>query len=425
MKKSISAVAFPKRFATLLLSSLLLTACTSSNTVIDETVETSLTSTTTESTIATTTVATTITTVEQTTTTATTFEEAIEDTALTGTTISFTALGDNLIHEEIYTQAYEYAIQTNSTYTYDFTYAYAGIADMLKDADITILNQETLICNDLYEPSTYPYFNSPTDLGLYMAELGVDVFTIANNHILDKGSDGLVACLDFYDENELIRVGAYRDLDDRSNIRTIEIDGVTVSFLAYTDYLNGLSLPSGSMLEIGEISDNSTMLSEISTAKSISDICIVSLHWGTEDYDTVSDYQRNLAEQIGNAGADVIIGTHPHVLRDIEMIELDDGRNLLCAYSLGNLISAQSKAQNLIGGILDFSINISDEGVLSFVSTSFTPVVTHYDTDYANLRVYKFINYSRQLASAHGVAKDTEFSYDFICDVLDSHSFLN
>lgn len=85
-----------------------------------------------------------------------------------------------------------------------------------------MLNQETLICNDMIEPSTYPCFNSPKALGDYMAELGVDVFTIANNHTLDQGTKGLTYCLAYYDENKFMRVGAYRDHADRENIRVME-----------------------------------------------------------------------------------------------------------------------------------------------------------------------------------------------------------
>ncbi len=339
-------------------------------------------------------------------------------------TVTFTALGDNLIHSSIYKQAARRAKENGLTEArYDFSYAYSDAEDLFNSADITILNQETLICNDIYEPSTYPFFNSPTELGLYMAELGVDVFTIANNHTLDKGTDGLSACLDFYDENNLIRVGAYRDAEDRSNIRTIESNGVTVSFLAYTEYLNGLSLPESSPLEIGMAFETEVMIKEIQRAKEISDICIVSLHWGVEDSDVISDNQRTLAAQLGEAGADVIIGNHPHVLRSIELMELSDGRQLLCAYSLGNLISAQSVGKNLIGGTLDFSVTVypDDSGHTEISNIKFNPLVTHYEGSYSNVRLYRLENYTEELAAAHGVNRKSEFGYDYIYDYLESH----
>lgn len=338
--------------------------------------------------------------------------------------VSFTALGDNLIHSAIYSQAAKRAEKEGE---YDFAHAYAGVADLLDNADITVLNQETLICGDEYEPSTYPCFNSPEALGEYMARLGVDVFTIANNHTLDKGETGLRDCLRYYDEHGYVRVGAYIDSEDRANIRTVEQNGVVVSFLSYTESLNGLSLSGSTPLEIGRTQDTEVIKSEIKAAREISDICVVSLHWGLEDSDKVEDYQRQTARELGEAGADVIIGNHPHVLRDMETFENSDGRETLCAYSLGNFISAQSAGTNLIGGILNFEVSLGNEAEKTpakIENTEFIPIVTHYDTNYANVRLYKLSDYTPELAAAHGVRAYSNFSYEYIEEYLRKHELL-
>lgn len=371
-------------------------------------------------------------------TTGTTITSAAETEASSETepairleTVTFTAVGDNLIHSSIYKQAAKRAAEENSSEEYDFTYAYEGVSDLLDKADITFINQETLICNDIFEPSTYPRFNSPTELGEHMTSLGADVFGMANNHVLDMGTDGLAACLDYYDENDIIRVGAYRDSEDRENIRIVEKNGVKTAFLAYTESTNGLVLPSDSTYNIGMIASMEQLeeaAAEIALAKEQADICVVSLHWGVENSDTVSDYQRQTARMLGNAGADIIIGTHPHVLREIERFTNDDGSETLCAYSLGNFISAQNVGRNLIGGVLNFSVtaDVSDippeerkKPVISDVE--FIPVITHYDYGYSNVRLYKLSDYTKELASAHGVNKYSEFGYDFIYDYLEKH----
>lgn len=330
-------------------------------------------------------------------------------------TVTFTALGDNLIHSSIYNQASRRANGEG----YDFEYAYAGAADLLDKADITVLNQETLICNDIFEPSTYPCFNSPVALGDHMAKLGVDVFTIANNHTLDKGVKGLSACLDYYDERGMVRVGAYRDQEDRDNIRIVEKDGVRVAFLCYTESLNGLSLPEDTELQIGRF-EKDTIIKEIEAADEISDICVVSLHWGTENSGVVEDYQREAAKEFAEAGADVIIGNHPHVLREIETIETSDGGQTLCAYSLGNFISAQSVGTNLIGGVLNFGVTVEEGKENVICDTEFIPIVTHYDGNYSNIRLYKLSDYTPELANAHGVRSMSKFSYDYIIEYLES-----
>lgn len=334
--------------------------------------------------------------------------------------VSFTALGDNLIHSSIYEQANSRGNGEN----YDFAAAYAGVADLLDNADITVLNQETLICGDEYGLSTYPCFNSPEDLGEYMAELGVDVFTIANNHTLDKGEDGLRDCLRYYDDHGYVRVGAYIDSEDRADIRTVETEGVVVSFLCYTESLNGLSLSGSTPLQIGRTDDIDVIKEEIRAAREISDICVVSLHWGVEDSDVIQDWQYDYARALGEAGADVIIGNHPHVLRDVEVFENSDGRETICAYSLGNFISAQSKGKNLIGGILNFDVTLGYEGSETparVENAEFIPIVTHYDSNYSDVRLYKLSDYTPELARAHGVRAYSEFSYEFIENFLSGH----
>ncbi len=360
-------------------------------------------------------------------TSAVTVTEAVTTTAETEppppaeATVSFTALGDNLIHSSIYKQAARRA-EADPEKDYDFAFAYEGVADLLDNADITILNQETLICGDDYAPSTYPCFNSPEELGFYMNELGIDVFTIANNHTLDKGETGLEDCLTYYDENGFVRVGAYHNAEDRSNIRVIEKNGVKISFLCYTESLNGLSLSGKTDLEIGRTQDMELIKSEIAAAKEISDICVVSLHWGLENSGEVEAYQRDAAKVLAEAGADAIIGNHPHVLREIEILETSDGRRTLCAYSLGNFISAQSVGTNLIGGILNFDITVSLDGSGRTVidNMEFIPIVTHYDSNYSNIRLYKLSDYSPELAEAHGVRVNSKFSYDYIIEYLTS-----
>lgn len=326
------------------------------------------------------------------------------------------AAGDNLIHSSIYKQA----ARRSDSGGYDFTFLYDNVDEFIANADIAILNQETLICNDTIEPSDYPYFNSPTALGDHMINIGFDVFTMANNHVLDWKEEGLSACLDYWDSHpEVTVLGAYRNEEDKENIRTMTSNGIEFSFLSYTESLNGLKLPDSSEMLIGDAYDVDGMISDIKAAKKISDICIVSLHWGVEDSYVISDTQRDVAQQLADAGADVIIGTHPHVLRDIEMIERKDGGKTLCAYSLGNFVSAQSEPRNLIGGVLDFYVDcFGDE--YSIDDISLIPTIQHYDASYADNRVYFYSQYSDELASRHGINSTSKFDMEYIDSVLDN-----
>lgn len=334
-----------------------------------------------------------------------------EDKPKESFTVSFCAVGDNLIHSPIYRQA-----QKGDSYV--FSAAYSGVADIIRNADVAVLNQETLICNDMYEPSNYPRFNSPVALGDYMTELGFDVFTLANNHCLDYGEEGLSYSLDYWESRKALTAGVYRNEADKNNIRTGEFGGITFSFLSYTESLNGLYLPDTSEMVIGNVNDLEGMISDIKAAKEISDVCVVALHWGVEGSGTIEEWQREYAGKLAEAGADIIIGNHPHVLRGIEMIERE-GSDAICAYSLGNFISAQNVGANLISGILEFNVTVTEGESTPVISdVKLTPIVTHYDNGYANLRLYKFSDYTPELAAAHGVHSYSSFGYDYIIDKL-------
>lgn len=327
-------------------------------------------------------------------------------------TVSFCAVGDNLIHAPIYNQA-------KTADGYDFSTAYKGIEDIIQKADLSVINQETLICNDMYEPSSYPCFNSPKALGDHMIDIGFDVFTLANNHCLDYGEKGLSHSLDYWDAKTQLTAGTYRNAEDKNKIRTGEYGGIKFSFLSYTQYTNGLTLPQGSEMIIGDTGNLEGMIADVKAAKQASDVCVVALHWGIENSDIIEDWQRTYAKALADAGADIIIGNHPHVLRDIEIIERKDGGKTLCAYSLGNFISAQSVGQNLIGGILEFNVTMTEgEKSASITDVKLTPIVTHYDGNYSNVRIYKLSDYTPELALAHGVRQFSTFSYDYILEVL-------
>lgn len=327
-------------------------------------------------------------------------------------TVSFCAVGDNLIHAPIYNQA-------KTADGYDFSTAYKGIEDIIQKADLSVINQETLICNDMYEPSSYPCFNSPKALGDHMIDIGFDVFTLANNHCLDYGEKGLSHSLDYWDAKKQLTAGTYRNAEDKNKIRTGEYGGIKFSFLSYTQYTNGLTLPQGSEMIIGDTGNLEGMIADVKAAKQVSDVCAVALHWGIENSDIIEDWQRTYAKALADAGADIIIGNHPHVLRDIEMIERKDGGKTLCAYSLGNFISAQSVGQNLIGGILEFNVTMTEgKKSASITDVKLTPIVTHYDGNYSNVRIYKLSDYTPELALAHGVRQFSTFSYDYILEVL-------
>ncbi|MCD7799694.1 MAG: CapA family protein [Ruminococcus sp.] len=334
-------------------------------------------------------------------------------------TVNITVEGDNLIHSSIYNQANARADYNG----YDFSYAYERV-EQLFTGDLNIMNQETLICNDEYPPADYPCFNSPVDLGNHMIDIGINVFSIANNHMIDMGADGLSACLDYWDSKEqygILHYGAYRDESDMQNIVTTEVNGISFAFVAFTEYTNGLSLPTDSPLQIVYTSEMDRMQSQVELADELADVVVVSVHWGSEDTHEVDDYRRTLAQNFADWGANLIIGTHSHTVQSMEYITNKYGDEAFVFYSLGNFISAQSDNFNLVGLVGDLNVTKDlSSGSIIIDNIKARPVITHYGYGYSDVQVYPYFEYDDDLASQHGIHTAESGNYhDFSMEVID------
>ncbi len=321
--------------------------------------------------------------------------------------IQFSATGDNLIHNGIYEQAKQRAELAGND-GYDFSYCYEPLKSFYKKFDINWINQETLI-TDTIEPSTYPCFSTPGDMGRILYDLGFRVFNLSNNHTYDKGAAGLKATLDFWHNmpDDTIICGLYKGEENYDEIIIQEKNGVKISYLSYTEHTNGIKTPTDAVANVIYTNELDTMEKQIKLARQNSDVVIVSVHWGVEGSHEVTQNQINLANRIANWGADVIIGTHPHVIQNASWIETEDGRKTLVAYSLGNFLNAQSTADTMIGAILTFTIEKSESENGAYVTRiknpKLIPTVNHYEKNYANIRIYLMDDYTDELAQTHGV----------------------
>lgn len=333
-------------------------------------------------------------------------------------TVRLMCAGDNLIHRSIYKQANTRAGGNG----YDFSYAYEEIKDIISLSDIAFLNQETIIDPES-EPSSYPLFNSPKELLDEMIEVGFDVFNQSTNHTMDKKLSGALNDLELFKSKEnILLTGLYETREEMLKPQTREVNGITFSFVGFTEFLNGLSVPSDSDLGLVYLTDKrysqeeiySTMKQMIDNAKQASDIVCVSMHWQTEDITVPDESQLQITEKLLEYGADIIIGTGPHVLQPIEYKQNGDGENALVIWSLGNLISCQNKKNNMLGGIADITVSKDlPSGKVEIKSASLIPTITHFGNSFSNVKIIPLAEYSETLASQHGV-DSSSFTYDYI-----------
>ena len=247
------------------------------------------------------------------------------------------------------------------------------------------------------------------------------MFSLSNNHTYDKGAAGLAATLRFWESmpEDVVTTGLWRGADDYSRIPLQTVNGVTIAYLSYTEHTNGIPTSSSMPANVIYTSQTDVIEQQVRAAHQQADFVIVGVHWGVEDSHTIVDGQRTLAQQLADWDADVIVGTHPHVLQDAQWLSAADGRQTFVAYSLGNFLSTQNRPDQLVGAILNLQLQKTTEpdGTVqcAVLEPKLLPTVTHYDAGKSNVRTYLFRDYTQELAKQHGVrAKHSDFSLDTV-----------
>lgn len=311
--------------------------------------------------------------------------------------VSILAAGDNIIHNCVYNDAHQYAGGKG----YQFTQMYSPVESMVKKADIAIVNQETLLGGTEMGLSSYPCFNSPQEVGQALVDIGFDVIGSANNHSMDKGFKGIAKTCEFWKkESGIVMAGLYENADDYNKIAYFNKNGVRFAFIAGTAVSNGIPKPKGKSFCV---EDNlNDILEKTTQAKKNAEVVIVYMHWGVEYTNKPIASQTQFAQKLADSGADIIIGSHPHVIEDMAWLTSKDGRKVLTSYSLGNFISAQNQFQTMVGGIESFNIK-RQNGKISIEQAKFTPVVTYFRPGFSNFKVYPLSDYTNSLASTHGL----------------------
>lgn len=328
--------------------------------------------------------------------------------------ITLMAVGDNLMHMGIV------ASGKQDDGTYDYSMLFQGIQPFLETADIKIINQETIMGGNSRGFSGFPNFNSPTETGDAIADAGFNVVLQASNHTADQKLDGLLYCAQFWKEQypDILVTGIHEDVSQADDIPLLTVEDVTFAILNYTYGANTEALPLnllGHLNLLCAVNEqtgrmdfttlNPKVLDDISRAKELADIVIVCPHWGTEYSSKASSYQQKWALAMAEAGADVIIGTHPHVVEPIEWITAENGNRTLCYYSLGNYVSTQKNAFSMLEAMAWITFHVSEDGVsIDEDCTGVLPLVCQYTSGQVRFEnVYLLEDYTEDLAASHGI----------------------
>lgn len=286
--------------------------------------------------------------------------------------LTFAAMGDMLAHDSVVANA-------KSGAGYDFTQFFSKIRSTYNNADVVFCNPETPAAGEALGISGYPTFNAPTEFARDLSRVGCNMINLATNHMYDKGQAGVDATLrNWADQKPLAISGANSAQADRDQVAYFTKNGIKVAFVAFMDFSNS-AVPNNFAVE--SYHDEAHVRTKLADARQNADVVVVSAHWGTEDSTTINTDQQAAAKLFSELGADVIIGTGPHVLQKVESIPRADGGSTLVFYSLGNMLSTQLAINELTGGIAMFEITKDEakSNKVTITKTSFYPTYMAYD----------------------------------------------
>ncbi len=341
-------------------------------------------------------------------------EPPVKDNAVT-----ISMVGDVLLHEKVA----DSGRMDDGSYNYD--HLFANVKDEIEGADISIVNQEVILGGKDLGLTGYPSFNGAFEVGDALVNAGFDIVLHATNHTLDKGAKAVRNCLSFWEATypNTAVLGINSSAEAQGEIYVREEKGIKIAFLNYTYGTNGIPLPSDMPYCVNLLSED-TLKRDIAKAEEIADFTVVLPHWGTEYVLEPDSNQKYWTQIMFDGGVDLVIGTHPHVIEPVELIE-DEDHSMLVYYSIGNFINSTAQtgagiANRMVGAMAKVSLEKDENGTVSIKDYSALPLVTHVLTGQGAITTYKLSDYTEEMASENEiVASDPAFSLQYCKDLFD------
>lgn len=234
-----------------------------------------------------------------------------------------------------------------------YDYPFNGVRKELASADINLANLEAPIAEHGMEYSGKKYrFRAEPLVAKALRTAGFNLVTLANNHSMDFGGEALTETLQHLSDNGIAWIGAGANLTEARQMALYTIKGKKIAFLGYSltqpvEFFAGQDRP-GTAPGYQKL-----VTADIKSARRQAEYVIVSFHWGKEASSSVQAYQRTTAHKAIEAGADVVIGHHPHILQGIERY-----RGGIIFYSLGNFVFASKSEVADVSAIIRLKLNV-------------------------------------------------------------------
>ena len=264
--------------------------------------------------------------------------------------LSFAVAGDVIPHEAV-----RAAASAEGEGVQGWTALFSDVADVFQAADFGFVNLETPVAPAHSHGSKPFMFDAPVDLPVALKASGIKIVSFANNHVMDQSWPGFAETRDHLREAGLLFVGTSDTAQQAFEPVLVQGNGIKVGWLGMTRWLNGNRnpdnddqpqvnfLPYPGEANAAPGADQAQVLAAVKAARAQCDLLVISIHWGIEYAPAPRHADIDLAHEMLDAGASVIVGHHPHVLQPVETYRTADGRNTAIFYSLGNFLSNQSR----------------------------------------------------------------------------------
>ena len=335
-------------------------------------------------------------------------------------------VGDILLH----TPVEESCLQPDGSYDYDSLFSHTK--EEIAAADLALVNQEVIIGGADLGITGYPSFNADFSLCDSLAGAGFDIICHATNHAMDKGRKGLINCAKYWRENypQITVLGIHDTADTSTSCGAepviLDLPDMKIAVLNYTYGTNGIQLPDDMPYAV-DLLNEEQVAADIQRAEELADFTIVCPHWGTEYRLTSDASQEKWTKIFAENGADLILGTHPHVIEPIEWVTDEASEHeMLVYYSLGNFVNwtsgtGEGVANRMVGGMAEVTITKNDHGEVEIADYGVKPMISHVASGPEGVTTYFLEDYPEELAEENEiVSQDPEFSREYCVNLCDS-----
>lgn len=318
--------------------------------------------------------------------------------------VSFFAVGDNLPDATIGKWAKAQAADEDGV-EYDYRGLYEHIKPYVQAADLSYVDEESVVGGNEIGPVGYPTFNVTDEMADALESTGFDLVGAASNHTYDHDESAVKHAAKVLNSHDFTMVGINSSKKSAASYKVVKSGNVSFAFLDYTYGLNGD--PSGVADWLINVYGEKRLKSDVAAARKDADVVVVAMHWGTEKQTAPDEEEKKYAKVLADAGADLVIGSHPHVIQPIEWVKGKGGNKTLVCYSLGNFLSNHDNSNELpqLEGSLSCDFVKDSSGKVSIENVKFMPLVNHrvLDSDPAKCEfgVYALKDYTNDLAKKH------------------------